>query len=314
MDFDGLVGTSKPVTRKPTSKRKIEANRKNALRSTGPKTARGKAFVARNAIKHGILVSQIMTTELEQNEFESLIQALFQEDQPVGRSEELLVERIANCWWRLRRVQIAEDGEAAKGRLGVVEQFRSDSFDVYVGKWQVMQAERLAGENGEHKAANWSRETAVADQELIKNLRRSPMGIHVICRGIREFKDEVGKNGMPSEKSIFRLLNCVGHDWILELPSDESWKIPERRKRFLDRLDTEIEYLEKLVQNIEFEQRLNREAQVSITSLPPEQAANRILRYEAHIERQLNHALDQLERVQRRRRGEVIAPPLKVEV
>ena len=154
MDFDGLVGTSKPVTRKPTSKRKIEANRRNALRSTGPKTARGKAFVAQNAIKHGILVSQIMTTELEQNEFESLIQALFQEYQPLGRSEELLVERIANCWRRLRRVQIAEDGEAAKGRLGVVEQFRSDSFDVDVAKWQVMQAERLAGENGEHRAAN----------------------------------------------------------------------------------------------------------------------------------------------------------------
>ena len=96
--------------------------------------------------------------------------------------------------------------------------------------------------------------------------------------------------------------------------SDESWKIPERRKRFLDRLDTEIEYLEKLVQNIEFEQRLNREAQVSITSLPPEQAANRILRYEAHIERQLKSALDQLERIQRRRRGEVIPPPLKVDI
>ncbi len=177
-----------------------------------------------------------------------------------------------------------------------------------------MQAEKFARENGENTPTNWSRETAVTDQELIKNLRPSPLGIHVICRGIREFKDDVAKNGIPSEKSTFMLLNCVGLDWMFELPSDESWKKPERRKRFLDRLDTEIEDLEKLAENLEFEQRLKRLAQFSITSLPPEQAANRILRYETHINRQLNGALDQLERIQRRRRGEVVPPPLKLGV
>ena len=119
------------------------------------------------------------------------------------------------------------------------------------------------------------------------------------------------KNGMPSEKSIFRLLNCVGHDWFLELPSDESWKNPERRKRFLDRLDMEIKDLEKLAQNLEFEQRLNRRAQFSSTTLPPEQAPNRIIRYEAHIDRRLKGALDQLEDLQRRRRGELVPSPLK---
>ena len=35
----------------PVSERKILANRKNALRSTGPKTLRGKRTVSRNAIK-----------------------------------------------------------------------------------------------------------------------------------------------------------------------------------------------------------------------------------------------------------------------
>ena len=169
MDFDGLVGTSKPGNRKPTSKRKIEANRRNALRSTGPKTARGKAFVARNAIKHGILVADIMNTESETNEFENLSKTL-SEYQPVGPMENLLVERIASCWWRLRRVQIAEDGEAAKGRLGVVEQSRSDNFNADFSKWLLMQAEKFP-ENGEHKAANWCEEVPT---RVIKNLRRTP--------------------------------------------------------------------------------------------------------------------------------------------
>ena len=262
-------------------------------------------------MKHGILASQVINSESEQNEFKRLVEKLTQEYQPVGPTKKLLVERIANCWRRLRRVQIAEDGEAAKGRLDVVEESRSDSFDLDVTKWQVMQAERLAGENG---ATNWSRERAAGDQELIKNLRRTPLGIQVICRGIREFKEEMAKNDIPSKESTLMLLNCVGLDWVFELPSDESWKKPEARKRFLDRLDMEIEELEKLARNIETGQLLSRLAQLSVTALPPEQAANRILRYEAHIERQLNHALDQLERIQRRRRGEVIPPPLKVDI
>ena len=37
------------------SLKKIEANRRNAKKSTGPKTGRGKAAVRYNALKHGVL-------------------------------------------------------------------------------------------------------------------------------------------------------------------------------------------------------------------------------------------------------------------
>ncbi len=42
-----------PRPRRTISARKLEANRRNAKRSTGPRTAEGKARVARNAVKHG---------------------------------------------------------------------------------------------------------------------------------------------------------------------------------------------------------------------------------------------------------------------
>ena len=36
-----------------TSEKKAEANRRNALKSTGPKTPEGKAAVRLNALRHG---------------------------------------------------------------------------------------------------------------------------------------------------------------------------------------------------------------------------------------------------------------------
>jgi hypothetical protein len=43
-----------------TSDRKAEANRRNALKSTGPKTPEGKAAVRLNALKHGLLSQEIL--------------------------------------------------------------------------------------------------------------------------------------------------------------------------------------------------------------------------------------------------------------
>ena len=43
-----------------TSDRKAEANRQNALKSTGPKTLEGKTAVRLNAVKHGLLAEEIL--------------------------------------------------------------------------------------------------------------------------------------------------------------------------------------------------------------------------------------------------------------
>src|SRR3989442_7143440 len=104
--------------KRPVSERRIQANRRNALRSTGPKTARGKRTAARNAIKHGLLAREVVITagDGEENleEFHSLLEGLWEYYEPVGVVEESLVQTIAACWWRKGRVIPAAHGEIRK--------------------------------------------------------------------------------------------------------------------------------------------------------------------------------------------------------
>ena len=48
------------MAKKDTSPNKIEANRRNAKKSTGPRSAAGKAKSSRNAVKHGLLAGLIV--------------------------------------------------------------------------------------------------------------------------------------------------------------------------------------------------------------------------------------------------------------
>src|SRR5438093_35001 len=110
--------TREPGERKPTSLKKAEANRRNARLSTGPRTQHGKRAVARNAIKHGLLAREVVITagdgEEDVQEFEALLDRLWQEYERGGVLEETLVQRIATCWWRQERVLRAENGEIRK--------------------------------------------------------------------------------------------------------------------------------------------------------------------------------------------------------
>ena len=47
------------------SEKQMLANQKNALKSTGPKTAKGKALAKRNSRKHGLWAKDVVITEGE---------------------------------------------------------------------------------------------------------------------------------------------------------------------------------------------------------------------------------------------------------
>jgi hypothetical protein len=87
-----------------TTKKQIAANRRNARKSTGPRTAGGRERTKGNALKHGLTAAQITVFDERPEDFESFYSGLLAALIPSGALEEQLVERIAVCAWRLRRV------------------------------------------------------------------------------------------------------------------------------------------------------------------------------------------------------------------
>ena len=90
------------------SEQQLNANRVNALKSTGPKTSNGKAIVCTNATRHAILSDRLLVDGEKPAEFRALLQELSIALNPDGIVEAALVERIAISMWRQRRLVRAE--------------------------------------------------------------------------------------------------------------------------------------------------------------------------------------------------------------
>ena len=94
-----------------TPSRRTQANKQNALKSTGPRTKAGKAASSVNAVQHGILSRHLILPSESRDEFDALLQQLMGEQQPVGTLEQALVERLAVALWCQRRLVAAETAQ-----------------------------------------------------------------------------------------------------------------------------------------------------------------------------------------------------------
>jgi len=111
------VGTE--IDRKfATSSAKVAANRKNALKSTGPTTPQGKRRVAQNALRHGFFSQCLLVKhpdgKEDEGEYAAFYAALRKHYEPMDWLEELWVEKIAVWSWRLRRLIRCESGQISK--------------------------------------------------------------------------------------------------------------------------------------------------------------------------------------------------------
>ncbi|MGB6260304.1 MAG: hypothetical protein WBG09_19315 [Candidatus Sulfotelmatobacter sp.] len=277
-----------------TSQRKVNANQKNSLKSTGPNTTRGKSYSRRNALKHGLfdgLLSDFISLgELKQN-YDRLLDDLNEHFEPIGRAEELEVERMRLCWWRLQRVWCYENSENRSSIDRVLTEL----------------------------------------EQIEKSCKKQDEEREAIIVGLRKMYFELmGAAEVPPDlmDRFFVLTSAKAEDWGLyeDLAKDrlkkesqdpafaENLSTPESRRK---RLAEETLGVAIGLRSIKQEAHAAPNTMKSILGLhaiPNSDALDKILRYETAIERSLDRALNRLERLQRRRKGEPVLPPVNLQV
>ena len=88
----------------------IDANRRNAQKSTGPRTPEGKDASSRNRLLHGLRSAKHLVLDESLDDFEDLVKDMQDRFRPTGEAENLLVLRIAADHWRLNRSLPIEAG------------------------------------------------------------------------------------------------------------------------------------------------------------------------------------------------------------
>lgn len=122
---------------------RADVNRANAAHSTGPRSAEGKNNSKRNSFKHGAYAKDLVLPGEDPAELDRLRARLRAEHQPGNETESILVNEIAEQFWRLRRMREME-----------VRALQPEKFDRYLnaGLFPLIARQMASAERGMYKA------------------------------------------------------------------------------------------------------------------------------------------------------------------
>jgi hypothetical protein len=308
MSVLSLQGDEVP-RKQPVSVRKGEANRQNASKSTGPKTARGKANSRRNAIKHGLFIRVIDETFFNEDptEFLSFYNRLWDELQPVGPREESEVEYIAISWLRLARLWRYENAELQSGRDSVSRDVEIGHYDPYFevpGRARLMSLVQNAKSEVETKGQ--------VSPELMQKIFNEDVSIETFWRNYEARAEAVAK------KKINEIARKIAEERNIPLNEAKHLlaggpKLQPEFARFVA-LETVRSVINQLAQRWGHLSRLIVQNAYQRESIPHDMAVDKLIRYGNTFERHMSRAYYRLERLQSRRTGESVPPPLNIQL
>ncbi len=290
-----------------TSEKQIQANKLNAQNSTGAKSTQGKAIVAKNALKHGILSSEVVleTSEIGENkkEFEDLQNSLFTDLKPMGILEEILVDRIATTYWRLRRVIRAENGAIRrqtddldfKQLLKKAEQ--ADHFDQYPALTDYRN-QRLRNSIG-----------ALRAKQELEELKRTVEDMGYLPEAA--FKEYVKLTNIERDEKHFSFFMFFNENAQGRVEGEEKEK---GKKALLFTLEADIKAAKASEMAAEEMEQHETEALAMALSVPSEEVIDKIARYETTLENQLHKAINQLIKLQTIRKGGKVISAQAIEI
>jgi hypothetical protein len=290
----------------------------------GPKTEEGKEVVRWNATRHGISSPKPVVPGLENTEdWESHLEGIMENLSPVGHLEVTLAERVALLSWRLHRVTRYETGAIAISQ----ETIEDDIHD----RDRFLSTLRHKGLETTHPED--IRFEAKYNKQAHSALRRFPsLGAGKTLKGadassvvwgvLIEAKKAAGRDidvevldlpGVP-EDAMIEELPAMKVDDVRGCVEAIAAHVSLDPDELLEAATYEAgcEARAAACKKEEMEQEISRKVRERI--LPDEKTLAKISRYEAHLSRQLYHALHELENLQKHRITGEGVPLLRMDV
>lgn len=276
-------------------------------KGTGPRTAQGKERSKLNALKHGLLSKVVLLKGESRAEYLSLLNGLRDDLQPEGTFEAVLVENLAALLWRKRRLFQAENAEVSE-RMEFTD---IDSITKrYVEAWDQSRAAIESG--GLLKFINNSIVVREAIEVLASfrqvlttyGFRQDSRLLAKLCGGDQ---DGGTPHGLRLHYELYAALVRLA-----QKGGDDKSEETELKQIMVASIDSEIERLTNLEKVLKIIESQRTEYQSSAAIIPGQEASDRLLRYETHFSREIDRVLNQLERLQRIRKGQPVPPTLNV--
>jgi hypothetical protein len=336
-----------------TTPTQIDANRKNATRSTGPKTPSGKERSSRNAVSHGCR-SELAVLPFEQTDaWERHRDGVIRSLTPVGTLEEALAFRVALCLWRLQRVAVYEAATATAAIESVADELArhqtGDPIAILVAASANDLRQLSKAEEELDKARGHLKEAKeeLAILQLLTDRADDATLVHGGAAGnvLEDADNSVPRDeddmegGLDIAEAAFLVRVGVPKD-ELDAPWDwQGWTAGMVRRgialvaahaeypadKLLSRMvAADLEYIEEKRHEVRSltakAQAIRRRAKAAedrsrlYRLLPDAPMLEKLSRYEAHLSRQLSQALHELERLKAARDGAAVLPPAVVDV
>jgi len=292
-----------------TTEKQKKSNQENALLSTGPITERGKAIVAKNAVKHGIFTHDLVIEKGDgkekKEEYMELLSNLIDCLNPQGQLESLLVEKIAVDFWRLRRVLRFETASIRKYLDGATDDFYSKTG------------------LGEEKVNKTREELEKDKSNFLSYIEWNGSYIECLNKGIVKFDEEIWTGeGLESniEDDFYMIIGDYDTNNLLSKEEFEKYENGElgfeeiknafKRKGYDDKKISQklIEGLKKQneghkdkIIEIEKEKKRNKmkeEINIKMKSLPSEESSEKAMKYEKAIQKSIYQNLAVLKKLQ----------------
>lgn len=312
-----------------TTQAKLEANRRNAKLARGPRTTAGLARSSQNARTHGLLAAAVLVPHVERAEdWKAHREAVLGDLAPKGAIEQALAERVAGLLWRLRRVEryetaiLAEEQNGAEAEAVKDLRHEQEMRDITAGERTAVLLPADVQEARDHVANERAIERLCAelasladDAELDHEAAiGAAYAIETVATEAAKEAgkafdfDEVDIPGWPDDVSLDEatwtagLLRATAQATAeaCGMTADELVSAAGQHARFEGFMAEH--HLSKL--EAELERRRGRGLMLG------EDKADKVARYEGHLERSLYRALHELQRCQAERGARGSAPAM----